>query len=242
MNTFIYKHDYEIWLTSKQKEEIYSAIKFLGIPYTVIDVGYWYQISFPTLPSGRVEYAQIVPLNTIHGDGTTPNILTDLRDVGHFVARIILDDRTVNRYIYIIGEELSENEIYRIAEKISGEKLEPTRVGQLHLHVRIILMQTDSQLSNEDIEAKLEQSKVALTQYPLNAMKRTSLYIAQYQHSKYVRQDNSIDYADNLGYVSTRVLYPDFQPTTFHDFFEETLAGKGRKVYSQPHVSVFQQY
>lgn len=201
-------------LLRDEKEEIYNTIKFLGIPYTVIDVGYWYQISFPTLPSGRVNYAQIFPLNTIHGEGTARNILTDLRDVGRFVARIILDDRTLNRYVYTIGEALSEKEIYHIAEETSGEKLEPTC------------------LSNQDIEASVEQTKAALTQDPRNPIKRTALYIAQYQHSKYVRQDNSPSYADYLGYINTRELYPDFQPTTFRDFFEELLAGKGRKVYS----------
>jgi hypothetical protein len=63
-------------------------------------------------------------------------------------------------------------------------------------------------------------------------MKRIALFVAQYQHSKYVRQDNSPAYADYLGYINTRELYPDFQPTTFRDFFEEVLAGKGRKVYA----------
>lgn len=100
----------------------------------MIDVGYWYQISFPTLPSGKVDYAQIVPVKTIHGDGTAPKILTDLRDIGRFVARIILDDRTINRYVYTAGDVLSENEIYRIAEEVSGEKLEPSRVSQFYLY------------------------------------------------------------------------------------------------------------
>lgn len=70
----------------------------------------------------------MLPNNTIHGDGTAPNILTDLRDVGRFVARIICDDRTLNRYIYTSGDVLSENEIYRIAEELSGETIESTPV------------------------------------------------------------------------------------------------------------------
>ncbi|GES63761.1 isoflavone reductase family protein [Aspergillus terreus] len=201
-------------LLRDEKEEIYNAIKFLGIPYTVIDVGYWYQISFPSLPSGKVDYAQIIPLKAIHGDGTAPNLLTDLRDIGRFVARIVLDNRTLNRYVYTFGEVLSESEIYQIAEELSGEKLEPARV------------------SNEDIEASVEQAKAALAEDPHDPMKRRSLFIAQYQHSKYVRRDNTPDYADYLGYINAGELYPDFQPVTFRDFFAEVLAGKGRKVYS----------
>lgn len=92
-----------------------------------------------------MNYAQIFPLNTIHGEGTARNILTDLRDVGRFVARIILDDRTLNRYVYTIGEALSEKEIYHIAEETSGEKLEPTCVSQPRLHMLLLrdLMQAD---------------------------------------------------------------------------------------------------
>ncbi|GKZ26832.1 hypothetical protein AbraIFM66951_003575 [Aspergillus brasiliensis] len=201
-------------LLRDEKEEVYNAIKFLGIPYTVIDVGFWYQISFPTLPSGKVDYAQMFPVNTIHGDGTAPNILTDLRDIGRFVARIVLDDRTINKYVYTCGDVLSENEIYHIAEEISGEKLKPIRV------------------SNEDIEASVDRAKAALAEDPHDHMKRTGIFIAQYEHSKYVREDNSPGYASYLGYLSARELYPDFQPITFRDFFAEVLAGKGRKVYS----------
>ncbi|KAH8423958.1 uncharacterized protein LDX57_001714 [Aspergillus melleus] len=196
-------------LTFTSKEEIYNAIKLLGIPYTVIDVGYWYQISYPTLPSGKVDYAQIVPVTAIHGDGAAPNILIDLRDVGRFVARIVLDDRTLNRYVYT--SVLSENETFRIAEEMSGEKLEPSRIP------------------NEDIETSVEQAKAALAHDPHDSMKRIGLYIAQYQHSKYVRQDNSPEYADYLGYLNARDLYPDFKPITFRDTSWRYWLARGRK-------------
>ena len=65
-----------------------------------------------------------MPNNTIHGDGSAPNLFTDIRDIGRFVARIIDDDRTLNRYVYTYGDVLSENEINRIVEEVSGEKLE----------------------------------------------------------------------------------------------------------------------
>ncbi|KAJ5468695.1 Glutathione S-transferaseN-terminal [Penicillium sp. IBT 31633x] len=201
-------------LLRDEKEEVYNDIKFLGIPYTIIDVGYWYQISFPTLPSGKVDYASMLPNNTIHGDGTAPNILTDLRDVGRFVARIICDDRTLNRYIYTSGDVLSENEIYRIAEELSGETIESTP------------------MSNQQIEEGLAQAKATFSEDPQDPMKRTFLYLAQYQHSKYVRKDNTPGYADYLGYLSARSLYPDFTPVSFREFFAEALAGQVRKVYA----------
>lgn len=93
------------------------------LPYTVIDVGFWHQISFPPIPSGRVDYAIMMGSPTIHGDGNALNILTDLRDIGRFVVRVIMDDRTINRYIYTWSDVLSENEIFDIVEELSGEKI-----------------------------------------------------------------------------------------------------------------------
>lgn len=58
--------------------------------YTFIDVGYWYQLSVPRLPSGRIDKYIFPDMNTVlHVDGEAPNLLTDLRDIGRFVARIV---------------------------------------------------------------------------------------------------------------------------------------------------------
>ncbi|KAF4767107.1 hypothetical protein HAV15_009814 [Penicillium sp. str.  len=201
-------------LVRDEKEEVYNDIKLLGIPYTIIDVGYWYQISFPIVPSGKVDYASVIPNNNIHGDGTAPNLLTDLRDIGRFVARIIGDDRTLNKYVYTYGDILTEKEIYRIAEELSGEKLESTP------------------MSNEEIEDGVAQAQAAFSQDPQDPMKRMFLYLSEYKHSKYVRKDNTPAYAEYLGYLNARSLYPEFTPLSFRDFFAEVLDGKGRKVYS----------
>lgn len=64
------------------------------------------------------------PSNVVHGDGTASNILTDLRDIGRFVALILSDARTLNKYVYTFGDILSENEICSIVEEVSGEKVE----------------------------------------------------------------------------------------------------------------------
>lgn len=64
------------------------------------------------------------PEAVIHGDGNAPNLLTDLRDIGRFVARIVGDERTLNRYVYTWSDVLSENEIFEIVEEGSGEKIE----------------------------------------------------------------------------------------------------------------------
>lgn len=117
-----------VMLLRDQKEEVYQYIKDIGLPFTVVDVGFWYQISFPPLPSGRVDYAILMPSSDTHGDGEAPNILIDKRDIGYFVARIITDDRTVNKYVYAHGEVLTENQIFAMMEELSKEKVKRNHV------------------------------------------------------------------------------------------------------------------
>ena len=88
-------------------------------------MGYWYQASFPTLLSGRVDYASlVVPNVTISGDGNLKTALTDLRDIGPYVATIITDSRTVNKYVFCYGDLLSQEEIFAMLESLSGEPIE----------------------------------------------------------------------------------------------------------------------
>ena len=87
-------------------------------------------------------------------------------------------------------------------------------------------------MSTEQIEDSVAQAKAALSQDPQDPMKRTFLYLSVYKHSKYVRKDNAPAYAEYLGYLNARSLYPEFTPMSFRDFFAEVLDGKGRKVYS----------
>jgi len=66
---------------------------------------------------------------TIHADGKAPKILTDLRDIGRFVAKIVKDERTLNKRVYTAGDVLSEDEIFQMMEKASGEEIPRKQVG-----------------------------------------------------------------------------------------------------------------
>ena len=104
---------------------------------TLTGIGNWYQASFPTLPSGRVDYASVVAPNIkIFGDGDMKTALTHLCDVGQYVAKIITDDRTVNKYVFCYGELLSQEEIFVVMEQLSGEVIERQYVC-LFLYVRL---------------------------------------------------------------------------------------------------------
>ncbi|KAL3479221.1 hypothetical protein BJX99DRAFT_268638 [Aspergillus californicus] len=204
-----------VMLLRDEKEEIYNEIKRIGLPYTVIDVGFWYQISFPPLPSGKTDYAIMSPDKAvIHGDGNAPTILTDLRDIGRFVARIIADERTLDKYVFTAGEVLSENEVFQIVEELSGEGIQ--RVFE----------------TTDQIEKKLETVLSDYAQNPEDPLKKMFVWVNQYIHSKYVRGDNRPEYARYLGYLDARELYPDLKPVSFREFFLQVLEGKGAKPYN----------
>ncbi|KAF7342395.1 Glycoside hydrolase [Mycena venus] len=198
------------------KEEVYQEIWKQFLPYTVIDVGYWHQLSFPTLPSGRVDYASaFIPKVEIHAGGTAPTMLTDLRDIGNFVALIIKDPRTLNKFVCTYSDALSENEIFAMMEELSGEKIERKHI------------------SAEDIIASCVSALAASKAEPENLMAQAMKFIAEYEFSKYVRTDNTPEYAKYLGYLDARELYPEFKPKTFREFLGELFEGKVENPYKR---------
>lgn len=61
--------------------------------------------------------------NELVGDGDIPTAITDLRDIGRYMARIILDDRTLNKMVFTYNTVVTQNQIYDILEEISEEKI-----------------------------------------------------------------------------------------------------------------------
>jgi len=102
----------------------------LYVPYTVVDCGFWHNISFPSLPSGRVDYAARAGRYTIWGDADKKTIITDGNDIGKLVAKMIIDERTLNKFVVCCGDVVSQNEIFDIMEKASGEKINRQYVSE----------------------------------------------------------------------------------------------------------------
>lgn len=97
----------------------------------MIDVGWWYQVALPPVPSGRLDYCvapALRPTWALGRDGRVPSALTDPADIGRYVARIIADPRTLNKRVFAYNEVLTRNEVYDVLEKVSGERLERTYV------------------------------------------------------------------------------------------------------------------
>ncbi|KAJ7055609.1 isoflavone reductase family protein [Mycena amicta] len=195
------------------KETVYQHIFQLYLPYTIIDVGYWHQSSFPRVPSGRADYALIIPAD-IHAGGTQKTILTDLRDIGRYVALIIKDSRTLNKYVVTYCDVLSEEEIFAMTEEVSGEKI----VDRKYVS------------ADEILATRAHFTELSLAN-PQDALARIMRAIGDYQYSKYIRGDNTPDYAAYLGYLDAGDLYPDFKPIKFRAFLEELLEGKIERPY-----------
>jgi hypothetical protein len=72
-----------------------------------------------------VDYASLlVPFVTIFGDGNLKTGSTDIRDIGPYVAKIIADDRTLNKYVFCYGEVSSQEAEFAKMEELSGEKIQ----------------------------------------------------------------------------------------------------------------------
>ncbi|KAJ7055592.1 hypothetical protein C8F01DRAFT_1030149 [Mycena amicta] len=202
-----------IMLIRDDKETVYQHIFQLYLPYTIIDVGYWHQISFPSVPSGRVDYALAMPVE-IHADGKQKTLLTDLRDIGRYVALIIKDPRTLNKYVVTYSDVLSEEEIFALTEEVSGEKI----------------VDREYVSADEILATRAHFTELSLAN-PQDVLPRMMRILRDYQYSKYIRGDNTPEYAAYLGYLDARELYPDFKPIKFREFLGELLEGKIERPY-----------
>lgn len=81
--------------------------------------------------------------NEIVGNGNTPIALTDLRDIGRYVALIIADDRTLNKMVFAYNTLTTQNEIYATMEELSEEK-----VTRNYVWLPLVVLSIEPQVSN----------------------------------------------------------------------------------------------
>lgn len=198
-----------------QKEEVFNLVKRLHIPYTIIDVGWWYQFSLPALPSGKIDYAISVPIQSIPGDGNMPSARTDLRDVGKYVARAIKDERTLNAMVFVYNEMWTSNKIYDLLEKLAGEKI-PRKYARA-----------------TEYEELIAEADVKLKDSPEDFVARAQKVLAQYALSWGIRGENTPVFAKYLGYLDGKQLYPDVKFTSFDSYVREVLSGRAQGVYDE---------
>jgi hypothetical protein len=105
------------------KEDVHDHIYRQRLGFTIIDVGFWYQASIPRVPSGRFDHAIFMPNNDVVNGGEMPNMLIDARDVGKITVELLKREDTLNKKVIAYGELMSQNDVHRMVEVKTGEKL-----------------------------------------------------------------------------------------------------------------------
>lgn len=68
--------------------------------------------------------------------------------------------------------------------------------------------------------------------YPFDPVKFIPRYLAEYQLSWGLRGDNNPEYAKYLGYVTSKELYPDFEPIDFQAYLDTVVNGTATGIYT----------
>ncbi|KAK0392852.1 hypothetical protein NLU13_2346 [Sarocladium strictum] len=189
------------------KEASLNTIKALYLPYTVIDVGWWLQISIPLVPSGKLDSVVTAPAREIVGDGSARTAVTDQVDIGRFVARIIADPRTLNKQVFAYGQVTSQNDIFAAVERHTGETIPRTY------------------LTAEQAEEIIGKAAEAIAANPEDISQVITRAVTEYKVSCGIRGDNEPGRARYLGYLDARELYPDLKTKSVDEFVKELVEG-----------------
>jgi hypothetical protein len=90
----------------------------------------------------------------------------------------------------------------------------------------------------EALVARLAEARATSETYPFDPAKLVPRYHAEYMYSWGLRGDNRPEYAQYLGYLLAKDLYPDFKPVPFEDYLKDLLAGKVEGVYKDRVVRI----
>ncbi|KZF21394.1 isoflavone reductase family protein [Xylona heveae TC161] len=197
-----------------KKLEILGVIQRAGLPYTIIDVGCWYQVFVPKVPSGKSDHGHMIYIDhRIVEDGNQKFALTDMADIGKYVAQIVSDPRTLNRHVFAYTEVLSMNEIWDVMARASGEDPPKDYVSGAELNEIIDVCRKRLQESESGMRAR-------------DIMDVANFNMGQYRISWCIRGDNTPEYADYLGYLDFWKMFPDFpKGRSLMEFYQEVLRG-----------------
>ena len=79
------------------------------------------QLYLPVPPSPDLPPQLIAMANSVYGTGEHKNLLTDLRHIGAWVARIIADPRTLNHAVMVWEDEVAQRDALEIGDRVSGK-------------------------------------------------------------------------------------------------------------------------
>jgi hypothetical protein len=184
---------------------VLAAIQRIGMPWTIIDVGWWSEQVIPGLPSGRTDARRIKLLERIPGDGNVPLAITHRPDIGKYVAKIITDPRTLNKKILAYTEVITLNQVLDLVSELSEEDaIRPY-------------------MPAEELEQLMAEAKEALAKEPENFNHTMKLILNEYMYSWGVRGDCAPEPAKVFGYLDFKELYPDATGVTLKELTTDIL-------------------
>lgn len=62
-------------------------------------------------------------------DGNVPIALSEIGDIGRYVGKVIADPRTLNKRVFVYNEVYTQNQLYNLVERLSGEKIQQSYVS-----------------------------------------------------------------------------------------------------------------
>ncbi|PYH93033.1 NAD(P)-binding protein, partial [Aspergillus ellipticus CBS 707.79] len=183
------------------KEDVFAYMKKSRVPYTVIDTGVWHEVAIPRVSSGKLDHAGLMGRTFLIGEGETPCAATAIQDIGRFVARIIINPRTINKYVFAYGEHVTQNSFIALAREVTGEDVPYIPV---------------SKKKGLDLAHKPETEDFMVWQK----------VIVQYLYNNWAKGDNEASYAKYLGYLDARELYPELEVKSLKESMCDAFAGK----------------
>ena len=100
---------------------MHDYVKELGLTYTIIDIGWWMQLYLPVpLRSAAPQYLKEISWS-VYGMGDSKQLLTNLYNIGPWVARIITDPRTINKSVIIWEDEATQTDAFELGVRFSGD-------------------------------------------------------------------------------------------------------------------------
>ncbi|KAJ8089252.1 hypothetical protein PM082_014500 [Marasmius tenuissimus] len=135
-----------------------------------------------------------------HGSGKVKAVWTSLERVENFVARIISDPRTLNQIVQTWDGEVTLDEVYALASKLTGENFDD--------YHRLLLEEVESQCGKD----------LWTSAGP------------EYSWSIRFRGENTVENAVGAGALDARTLYPDYTPLSLEEIAREFYSKHGALV------------
>ncbi|TRM66588.1 hypothetical protein BD626DRAFT_545763 [Schizophyllum amplum] len=177
-----------------------------GVGHTFIEVGWWMQLVVP-YPAHITGFIADSMTRDAIGSGDVPSAVTDLFHIGDYVLRIIQDERTLNRVVFIWEDEVTLNKVWALVERKLGKEFARTK-------------------KNVIPEAEFMKQLEALRAAGPEQLARR--WVAEYRYSMYIRGDNTAARAKADGALDFKELYPDVNAPPLEDFMD--------RFYASPYV------